>query len=167
MEGEVDWNLEDWRLADFARQGVHTTTSRDSPTGDWRLDLVVNKDFSLCATYPQMLGVPARATPQQMTAVAAFRNRQRLPVLCYRSPVSGAALLRAAQPRPGLLQRRSVEDERWVDLIRTASGGRLSTAAFTLHFILGDICVSRKLCHMRNVIQRYSRNHSFDQAAHK
>ena len=122
----ADWDLEGLRVADFARQGVHTV-----PTGAWRLDLSVNKEFALCGTYPRMLAVPARATPEHMHAVAPFRGRRRLPVLCYRSPVSGAALVRGAQPRPGLLQKRSAADERWVELVFEASGGRPGRAPAT------------------------------------
>ena len=47
----------------------------------------------------------------------------RIPVLCWRHPISGAALLRSSQPKVGLLLNRSTADESYISLCRTASGG--------------------------------------------
>ena len=45
----------------------------------WRVtDL--NKDFSLCETYPTVLGVPANATEDDLRVVAQFRSKGRIPV---------------------------------------------------------------------------------------
>ena len=82
----------------------------------WRLDTSSNRGFKLCPTYPDHFAVPVAAPPGLLERASRFRAKRRLPVLCWTHP-NGGALLRGAQPRPGLLSRRSAADEEWLSLL--------------------------------------------------
>ncbi len=78
---------------------------------EWRISHV-NRDFSVCRSYPPSVVVPAAVTDEQLRASAAFRHGGRFPVLSYRHPATGKAILRASQPLCGPNLRRCREDER-------------------------------------------------------
>jgi hypothetical protein len=110
-----------WRIydaaADFARLGL--------PNARWRLS-DVNKQYSLCNTYPPVLVVPASLSNNDIWKVvtllgfhpgaypfqiAGFRSRGRVPTVVYRHP-NDTVLIRCAQPRTGFTGTRCEEDER-------------------------------------------------------
>ena len=108
---------------EYARLGVPATdTQQQTASGstDWRLETTLNADYTLCATYPRCLAVPASASLDLMREVAAFRTRGRLPVLCWRRDGMGA-LLRGSQPGAGVLGRRSAADEHWFRMLGVGS----------------------------------------------
>ena len=74
--------------ADYFRMGVAEDGDASSNSSGFRLDASVNSDYSLCSTYPAQLCVPSTATAELLRAVAAYRSRGRLPVLCWRDPSS-------------------------------------------------------------------------------
>eukprot|EP01103_Thecamoeba_quadrilineata_P001484 TRINITY_DN1133_c0_g1_i4.p1 TRINITY_DN1133_c0_g1~~TRINITY_DN1133_c0_g1_i4.p1 ORF type:complete len:517 (-),score=102.55 TRINITY_DN1133_c0_g1_i4:918-2468(-) len=85
----------------------------------WRLTNL-NKSYSVCSTYPRCFMVPSTVSDNDLTAVALFRSRGRLPVGTWRHPQTKAVLARCAQPRSGF-NSRCPEDERLFEAIRTAS----------------------------------------------
>lgn len=87
---------------EYARLGL--------PSYQWRLT-TANEKYTLCDTYPAVLVVPQSVSDQQLRAVAAFRSRGRLPVLCWKNPASMATILRCSQPRVGITGARSADDE--------------------------------------------------------
>lgn len=52
-------------------------------TDEWRLS-TVNKDYSVCPTYPAVLVVPSTITDDDIIQSATFRDGGRLPIVCYR-----------------------------------------------------------------------------------
>ena len=48
----------------------------------WRLS-TVNRDFSVCPSYPQAVIVPKSTDDETLEKVAKFRQGGRFPVLCY------------------------------------------------------------------------------------
>lgn len=51
-------------------------------TDEWRLS-EVNKDFSVCSSYPSLLVVPKDVDDDTLRKVATFRHGGRFPVLSY------------------------------------------------------------------------------------
>ena len=58
--------------------------------------------------------------------IAAYRTRNRLPVLSWIHPETGAALLRSSQPTVGLTEKKSVEDFEYLKQIRDLRYGYLT-----------------------------------------
>ena len=112
---------------EYTRLGVGIDGSK------WRLEEALNMEYLLCPTYPHILVVPGDASADHISAVARYRSRGRLPVLCWRMPSesvddgSGSGgratgtLIRSAQPGQGLLARTSTQDEEWIRLMWFAS----------------------------------------------
>ncbi|XP_014664528.1 PREDICTED: myotubularin-related protein 9-like [Priapulus caudatus] len=76
----------------------------------WRISSV-NKDFSVCPTYPAAVAVPKSVSDELLLASAGFRDRGRFPVLSYYHNDNGAVIMRSGQPLVGTSGRRSKEDE--------------------------------------------------------
>lgn len=51
-------------------------------TDEWRLS-DVNKDFSVCRSYPSLVAVPKDVDDEALRKIAAFRQGGRFPVLSY------------------------------------------------------------------------------------
>ncbi|KFM70519.1 Myotubularin-related protein 9, partial [Stegodyphus mimosarum] len=83
---------------------------------DWRISHV-NKDFSVCPTYPQLVIVPKSIDDETLKVVAGFRQFGRFPVLSYYHKENKAALLRSSQPMVGANNRRCKEDERLLNVV--------------------------------------------------
>ncbi|KAK8759210.1 hypothetical protein V5799_003159 [Amblyomma americanum] len=77
---------------------------------DWRISLV-NKDFSVCSTYPEQVIVPKRIEDSVLIASASFRHLGRFPVLSYFHKKAKTALMRCSQPMVGTTMRRCNGDE--------------------------------------------------------
>ena len=82
----------------------------------WRLSMI-NKTYKLCPSYPKKLIVPKEIDDKTLEAVGSFRSKGRIPVLCYLH-VNGNSISRASQPKVGLQNRRSAEDEELINQIR-------------------------------------------------
>lgn len=87
-------------------------------TVNWRM--CINADYSLCSTYPKLLCVPGSVDDSLAVNAAAFRSRQRFPVLSYLH-VNGRPICRAAQPNVGIKGHRSTADEELVEAIRVST----------------------------------------------
>ena len=96
-------------IDEFERQGV---IRLDGQPSIWRVSHL-NLHYKLCETYPSVLVVPNTISDDNLTSIAAYRSKGRLPCLTYRH-VNGASLLRSAQPMTGVRQKRSRDDEQYL-----------------------------------------------------
>ncbi|MGH0158993.1 UNVERIFIED_CONTAM: hypothetical protein FKN15_037706 [Acipenser sinensis] len=102
----LNLHLQEW--------GLHTP-ERDfdqiaSHTDRWRLSCV-NKDFSVCPTYPTAIIVPRSIEDETLKKAAKFRQGGRFPVLSYYHRNNGMVIMRSSQPLVGAHRRRCKEDE--------------------------------------------------------
>lgn len=102
----LNLHLQEW--------GLHTP-ERDfdqiaSHTDRWRLSCV-NKDFSVCPTYPTAVIVPRSIEDETLKKAAKFRQGGRFPVLSYYHRNNGMVIMRSSQPLVGAHRRRCKEDE--------------------------------------------------------
>ncbi|XP_038272548.1 myotubularin isoform X1 [Dermochelys coriacea] len=100
-------------MSEYRRQGL--------PSEQWRVTFI-NEHYGLCDTYPSLLVVPYNATDDDLKKVAAFRSRNRIPVLSWIHPENQAVVMRSSQPLVGMSGKRNKEDERYLDIIRDANG---------------------------------------------
>uniref|UniRef100_A0A8C9FFU3 Phosphatidylinositol-3,5-bisphosphate 3-phosphatase n=1 Tax=Pavo cristatus TaxID=9049 RepID=A0A8C9FFU3_PAVCR len=91
------------------------------PNERWRVTFI-NEHYGLCDTYPSLLVVPYNATDDDLKKVAAFRSRNRIPVLSWIHPENQAVIMRCSQPLVGMSGKRNKDDERYLDIIREANG---------------------------------------------
>ncbi|KAI4465865.1 myotubularin-related [Holotrichia oblita] len=82
---------------------------------EWRLSHV-NKNYSVCVSYPSTLVVPKQIDDETLTASANFREGGRFPVLSFRHE-NGAVLLRSSQPLLNNSNRRCRADEKLLNTI--------------------------------------------------
>ncbi|NXH10381.1 MTMR9 protein, partial [Bucco capensis] len=80
-------------------------------TDEWRLSSI-NKEFSVCPSYPAVVIVPKSIDDEALRKVAQFRHGSRFPVLSYYHPKNGMVMLRSSQPLSGTSSRRCKEDEK-------------------------------------------------------
>uniref|UniRef100_A0A3B4A359 Myotubularin phosphatase domain-containing protein n=1 Tax=Periophthalmus magnuspinnatus TaxID=409849 RepID=A0A3B4A359_9GOBI len=84
--------------------------------GLWRLS-TVNKDYSVCPSYPPLVIVPKSIDDETLTKVAKFRQGGRFPVLCYYHHKNGMVIIRSSQPLIGANRKRCGEDERLLQAV--------------------------------------------------
>lgn len=99
-------------LAEFKRMHL--------PNDSWRITKI-NDKYKLCDTYPAILAVPKAATDNDLSEVADFRSRGRLPVLSWLHPETQASITRCSQPLTGLSGQRSMSDEKYIQMIMDAN----------------------------------------------
>jgi len=117
-------NLDDehkgWELynvkEEFLRQGldiVYNPMEKDVSN----LRYIDNQNGRICSTYPFLLVMPSKMTDETVQKSAAFRSRERLPVLtyCYQNKagnnkINKIYLWRSSQCKSGIIQR-CPEDE--------------------------------------------------------
>ncbi|NWV28340.1 MTMR9 protein, partial [Origma solitaria] len=85
-----------------------------SETNEWRLSCV-NKDFSVCPSYPPVVIVPNSVDDEVLRKVALFRHGGRFPVLSYYHKKNGMVMMRSSQPLTGTNGRRCKEDEKLIN----------------------------------------------------
>ena len=56
--------------------------------------MVNNSDYTLLPSYGSTVIVPKTVTDEQLAAVAKFRSRARIPILCWVDPATRAVLVR-------------------------------------------------------------------------
>ncbi|XP_063955284.1 myotubularin-related protein 2-like isoform X2 [Lytechinus pictus] len=99
-------------VAEYKRQGL--------PTESWKISRI-NENFTFCDTYPAILAIPAAADDELLRQVAAFRSRNRLPIMSWLHPQSQATITRCSQPLVGVGGKRSKEDEKYIQMILDAN----------------------------------------------
>ncbi|KAJ1523594.1 hypothetical protein ONE63_001437 [Megalurothrips usitatus] len=82
---------------------------------EWRFSYV-NKDYTVCPSYPSTVVVPKSIDDETLVTAASFREGGRFPVLCYRHD-GGSLLLRSSQPLLGPNSRRCKEDEKLLNAV--------------------------------------------------
>ncbi|XP_027520908.1 myotubularin-related protein 9 [Chiroxiphia lanceolata] len=85
-----------------------------SVTDEWRLSCI-NKEFSVCPSYPPVVIVPKCITDDELRKVAMFRHGSRFPVLSYYHRKNGMIMMRSSQPLTGTNGRRCKEDEKLIN----------------------------------------------------
>ncbi|XP_042688881.1 myotubularin-related protein 9-like [Centrocercus urophasianus] len=85
-----------------------------SVTDQWRLSYI-NKDFSICPSYPPVVVVPKSISDETLKKVAAYRHGGRFPVLSYYHKKNSMVMMRSSQPLTGTNGRRCKEDEKLVN----------------------------------------------------
>ncbi|NWV12516.1 MTMR9 protein, partial [Ptilonorhynchus violaceus] len=94
-----------------------------SMTNEWRLSYV-NKEFSVCPSYPPAVIVPKSIDDEALRKVALFRQGGRFPVLSYYHKKNGMVMMRSSQPLTGTNGRRCKEDEKLINAtLRTGRRG--------------------------------------------
>lgn len=72
----------------------------------------MNQNFSICASYPQLLAIPPGYDERLLLKVKDFRDGGRIPSLSWIHPKTYASICRSSQPLPGRLgNKRCLEDE--------------------------------------------------------
>ncbi|XP_074942644.1 myotubularin-related protein 9 isoform X4 [Phalacrocorax aristotelis] len=85
-----------------------------SVTDEWRLSCI-NKEFSVCSSYPPVVIVPKSIDDEALRKVAMFRHGSRFPVLSYYHKKNGMVMMRSSQPLTGTNGRRCKEDEKLIN----------------------------------------------------
>lgn len=80
----------------------------------------VNKDFSICSSYPKEHIIPKSVSEERLRKVADFRALQRFPTIVWRNCQNGAVLVRCGQPEIGWLGWRNTDDEKFLEAIPLA-----------------------------------------------
>ncbi|KAM5221320.1 myotubularin isoform 2-T2 [Ctenodactylus gundi] len=110
---EEKFNVDGWTVynpvEEYRRQGL--------PNHHWRITFI-NKCYELCDTYPALLVVPYLASDEDLRRVAAFRSRNRIPVLSWIHPENKMVIVRCSQPLVGMSGKRNKDDEKYLDVIR-------------------------------------------------
>lgn len=83
---------------------------------DWRLSYV-NRDYSVCPSYPHAVIVPKTVDDDTLIKAAQFRQHGRFPVLSYYSKQTKAVMMRSSQPLTGQNNKRCREDEKLVNSV--------------------------------------------------
>ncbi|XP_066105015.1 myotubularin-related protein 1 isoform X1 [Saccopteryx bilineata] len=105
------WKVYD-PIAEYKRQGL--------PNESWKISKV-NSNYELCDTYPAIIVVPSSVKDDDLSKVAAFRVKGRVPVLSWIHPESQATITRCSQPLVGPSDKRCKEDEKYLQTIMDAN----------------------------------------------
>mmetsp|Transcript_52000 Transcript_52000/g.123804 ORF Transcript_52000/g.123804 Transcript_52000/m.123804 type:complete len:726 (+) Transcript_52000:95-2272(+) len=123
-DGCNGWHLYD-PAVEFARMGIETDDF-PNPASPWKMSNINNR-YGLCETYPALIALPRNMTPSELSAVAQFRKKRRLPVMswCGGPELQFASIWRCSQTTEGfnfLKNNFCPEDQKLVSLIRTSVG---------------------------------------------
>ncbi|XP_027390395.1 phosphatidylinositol-3-phosphate phosphatase MTMR1 isoform X3 [Bos indicus] len=105
------WKVYD-PVSEYKRQGL--------PNESWKISKV-NSNYELCDTYPAIIVVPTSVKDDDLSKVAAFRAKGRIPVLSWIHPESQATITRCSQPLVGPNDKRCKEDEKYLQTIMDAN----------------------------------------------
>uniref|UniRef100_A0A674KJK8 phosphatidylinositol-3,5-bisphosphate 3-phosphatase n=1 Tax=Terrapene triunguis TaxID=2587831 RepID=A0A674KJK8_9SAUR len=105
------WKVYD-PIAEYKRQGL--------PNESWKISKI-NSTYELCDTYPTIFVVPTSVKDDDLSKVAAFRAKGRIPVLSWIHPESQATITRCSQPLIGPNDKRCKEDEKYLQTIMDAN----------------------------------------------
>ncbi|XP_053209374.1 myotubularin-related protein 9-like isoform X1 [Panonychus citri] len=82
----------------------------------WRISYV-NKNFTVCPSYPEAVIVPKSINDETIIGIASFRCLGRFPVLSYLHKSNKAVILRSGQPMVGTSSKRCKEDEKLINTV--------------------------------------------------
>uniref|UniRef100_A0A8C9FE12 phosphatidylinositol-3,5-bisphosphate 3-phosphatase n=1 Tax=Pavo cristatus TaxID=9049 RepID=A0A8C9FE12_PAVCR len=105
------WKVYD-PMSEYKRQGL--------PNESWKISKI-NSTYELCDTYPAVLVVPTSVKDDDLSKVAAFRAKGRVPVLSWIHPESQATITRCSQPLVGPNDKHCKEDEKYLQTIMDAN----------------------------------------------
>nr|XP_042125449.1 myotubularin-related protein 1 isoform X3 [Peromyscus maniculatus bairdii] len=105
------WKVYD-PVSEYKRQGL--------PNESWKISKI-NSNFEFCDTYPAIIVVPTSVKDDDLSKVAAFRAKGRVPVLSWIHPESQATITRCSQPLVGPNDKRCKEDEKYLQTIMDAN----------------------------------------------
>ncbi|XP_030045283.1 myotubularin-related protein 1, partial [Microcaecilia unicolor] len=105
------WKVYD-PVAEYKRQGL--------PNESWKITKI-NSTYELCDTYPAIFVIPTSVKDDDLSKVAAFRAKGRIPVLSWIHPESQATITRCSQPLVGPNDKRCKEDEKYLQTIMDAN----------------------------------------------
>jgi hypothetical protein len=108
LEGHHIYNI----YRDFARMGIDLSSGNSA----FRIT-EINNNYNICPTYPQQFVVPAMMSDSEVTSVAEFRSKGRMPILCYVYRNQAATLWRCAQPKRGIFNAQNLADEQMLGYI--------------------------------------------------
>lgn len=103
--GRNEAGLDGWQVYDPMREygRMDLDTEQLSKGAPWFISWI-NKDYQLCDTYPSWLVFPKRFPVEELSAVADFRKKRRLPVMSWCGPhLSHAGLFRSSQTTEGMI----------------------------------------------------------------
>jgi hypothetical protein len=106
------WKIYD-PIQEYLRQGIDIK-HESSP---FKLSNL-NKNYSLCSTYPEILIFPRSVSDEDIKEASLFRTKNRLPILSYlysrhiNDKASNASIWRSSQPKSGISSNRSIFDEK-------------------------------------------------------
>lgn len=78
----------------------------------------LNREYSVCATYPSQVYTPVSIDAKTLTACAQFRSKGRMIALSWYNPAKGNAICRSSQPNVGLQNKHSEADESVIRAVR-------------------------------------------------
>uniref|UniRef100_A0A8I5NQJ6 phosphatidylinositol-3,5-bisphosphate 3-phosphatase n=1 Tax=Papio anubis TaxID=9555 RepID=A0A8I5NQJ6_PAPAN len=105
------WKVYD-PVSEYKRQGL--------PNESWKISKI-NSNYEFCDTYPAIIVVPTSVKDDDLSKVAAFRAKGRVPVLSWIHPESQATITRCSQPLVGPNDKRCKEDEKYLQTIMDAN----------------------------------------------
>ncbi|XP_036030183.1 myotubularin-related protein 1 isoform X2 [Onychomys torridus] len=105
------WKVYD-PVSEYKRQGL--------PNESWKISRI-NSNYEFCDTYPAVIVVPTSVKDDDLSKVAAFRAKGRVPVLSWIHPESQATIMRCSQPLVGPNDKRCKEDEKYLQTIMDAN----------------------------------------------
>ncbi|XP_037584541.1 myotubularin-related protein 1 [Cebus imitator] len=97
-----------------------SNTLQGLPNESWKISKI-NNNYEFCDTYPAVIVVPTSVKDDDLSKVAAFRAKGRVPVLSWIHPESQATITRCSQPLVGPNDKRCKEDEKYLQTIMDAN----------------------------------------------
>lgn len=94
----------------------------------WRITLI-NKNYTLCPSYPEYFLVPASIPDTDLELVANFRYSHRIPAVVWRHQTNGAVIARSSQPEVGWFAWRNHYDENLIQAIADACNSDSGTSS--------------------------------------
>lgn len=117
FELPIEIQTDGWAIYDirkeFERQGVKADEEKFRIQKWWNTTDTNN----ICETYPYEVYVPGKISPTEVASWAEFRAKRRFPALSFYYSEKGTSLWRCAQNLPGMMGRRSTDDEymfKWI-----------------------------------------------------
>lgn len=94
----------------------------------------INRDYSLCASYPREVILPSNLSAVPIQSSASFRGSGRFPAVSWGHPQNLATISRCSQPQVGIRGSRDAGDEALVGAIFGANP-RISNLAKPMYII--------------------------------
>lgn len=75
----------------------------------------------ICETYPNFIYTLKDITDEELKKCADFRTKKRFPALTWNSKNNKGSLWRSSQNKTGVIQKRSVDDEKLLKLLQLST----------------------------------------------